>query len=499
MDTQQYVLEMQGIVKLFPGVKALDGARLQLRGGEVHGLLGENGAGKSTMMNILLGSLRADSGTVTYMGELVEFRNPHTALQRGISMIHQEIKLVGTMTVAENLWLGRESSFTKVGFLDIRAREAATVELLDRLGLKLNPKAKCNTLSVANQQLLEVARAVSYNPKVIIMDEPTSSLTDNETEILFRIIQDLSKQGTATIFISHKLDEVERICDRITILRDGRYIASHDIGDTSQEKLMREIAGREIKTLYPEKHSQIGGVVMEVKNLSATRFKDISFNVRSGEIIGFCGLVGAGRSEIMRGIFGIDKVDSGEVAIDGRRVEIKSPKDAIANGISMVTEDRLKTGIIGKLSVAVNISAAYLPKICNKLSFVKRRREAEDIQRISKTLAIKAASSNQLIASLSGGNQQKALIARWLLTEPKVLILDEPTRGIDVGTKSDIYRLINELTEQGLAVVMISSEMPEVMGMSDRLFVVREGRLVGEQKRGALTQEQLAAELFGIA
>ncbi len=497
-NQDDYILDMQDIVKTFPGVKALDHAKLQIKKGEVHALIGENGAGKSTLMKILLGIYRPDGGTVVYKGSTVDFRVPYEALTAGISMIHQEISLIPTVDVAENIWIGREKDFSKGGIINSKKRIEKAQELLDELGIEIDPRRTVRDLSVASMQLVEIARAASYNSDIIIMDEPTSSLSDSEISILYKIIKDLSAKGTSIIFISHKLEEIFKVCSRVTVMRDGQFISVHDTSDITQDELVAKIAGREIKDLFPKIETTPGDVALQIKGLSSgNKFQDISLNVRKGEILGLCGLVGAGRTEVMRAVFGIDHFDSGEILVDGVPAKIQSPKDAIRFGLAMVTEDRRLSGIIAGLTVKANISLAYLSSICNKFTFIGKKREDEDSKRCQKKLSIRAASLNQTIGSLSGGNQQKAIIARWLLTNPKVLILDEPTRGIDVGSKSEIHRLISELAAEGMAVVMISSEMPEILGMSDRIIVMREGRIMGEFNRNDADQETLIKRAFG--
>lgn len=497
-NQNELILEMRNIEKGFPGVKALERANLSLRKGEVHALIGENGAGKSTLMKILLGIYHQDKGEIIYKGKPVHFKVPHDALQAGISMIHQEISLIPTVSVAENIWIGRETKFTTAGIISAKKRNQAAQELLDKLGIPVNAKTIVRELSVANMQLVEIARAVSYHADVIIMDEPTSSLSDAEINILYRIIRDLSAEGTSIIFISHKLEEIFEVCDRVTVMRDGQYISDHDTREITQPELVAKIAGREIKDLFPKMETEIGDVALEVRNLcSGKTFKNINFSVHKGEIVGFCGLVGAGRTEIMRAIFGIDKLESGEVYIEGKKAHIRSPKDAIAHGLAMVTEDRRGSGIIAGLPLKYNISLAYLGNICNALTFINEKKENEDCQQMSQKLDIHAASLNQVIGSLSGGNQQKAIVARWLLSNPKILILDEPTRGVDVGSKSEIHRLISQLAATGLAVIMVSSEMPEILGMSDRVIVIRDGEIAGEFNRDEADQETLIQHAFG--
>ncbi|MBC8535983.1 sugar ABC transporter ATP-binding protein [Feifania hominis] len=495
---QQTILELREISKRFPGVQALNHAGLEIRKGEIHAVLGENGAGKSTLMKVILGMYQPDEGEIRWRGERTSFKNPHAALSRGICMIHQEISLVPSTTVAENIWIGREKDFTDFGVLNRRRMVKKARELLDRLEIHIDPRMRVQNLSVANMQLVEIARAISYEADLIIMDEPTSALTESEIQLLFKIMRTLTGQGVAIIFISHKLDEVLAVADRITVMRDGQYITTVEASSTTENDLIRWIAGRELKDLYPKEEAEIGPTVLEVRHLSRRGvFDDVSFEVHQGEILGFSGLMGAGRTEIMRALFGIDRCDSGEVLLHGKELRIRSPKQAIESGIGMLTEDRLRMGILRTLPVRANISMAYLDKLTNAVGFVNHRREARDCEQMVQRLNIKLASLKQIITSLSGGNQQKAIIGRWLLVDPKVLILDEPTRGIDVGSKSEIHRQISLLAQQGMAIIMISSELPEVMGMSDRILVVRGGKIVGEHLRGQFDQETIMKEAFG--
>ena len=500
MGKSCYVLEMTDIEKSFPGVRALDKISLSVKYGQVHGLIGENGAGKSTLMKILNGIYTKDSGSIIYKGEPVDFKSPYEALTSGVSMIHQEISLIPTTDVAENIWLGREKKFLTAGIIVSKSkRYRATEELFAKLGVSLNPRAIINTLSLANMQLVELARAVSYDSDIVIMDEPTSSLTDVEVELLYRTVRRLCRQGKSVIYISHKLEEVFEICDEVTVFRDGKFVASHMISDITKQELIEEMAGRTIENLFPKLPAKIEDVVLEVKNLSSGKaFSNIDFSVRKGEILGFCGLVGAGRTEIMRAVFGLDRYDGGEIYIEGKQVRIRSPKDAISNGIGMVTEDRLRTGIIPILQVKYNITLSYLMSISPK-GIIRKKRENADANRKIEALSVRTPSPKQLIRFLSGGNQQKSILARWLLTKPKVLILDEPTRGIDVGSKAEIHRIISEFTQQGLAVILISSEMPEILGISDRILVVCEGKLVAEVSREEANQELLLQYAFSHA
>ena len=438
--------------------------------------------------------------TIEYDGHPVVFRSPKDALDAGISMIHQEISLIPTFDVAENVWMGREDNFMTMGMLlDLKKRYAATAALMDRLGIHINPRSRVGMLSVAQMQLVELARAVSYNSKIIIMDEPTSALTNEEIEILYRVVRELAGNGVAIIFISHKIDEIFEICESVTVLRDGQYIGTRPLDShTTKDELISMIVGRELSGGYQKYATNIGEPVLRVENLSSGNlFSDVSFEVRAGEIVGLSGLLGAGRSEIARAIFGIDKHKGGRIYINGKETNIKSPYDAIRAGIGMVTEDRLRLGSIYALSVKHNLTLANLFRMTVGI-FVNRRLENDKFKDVSEKMAIKYARATDLISSLSGGNQQKVIVGRWLMTDPKVLILDEPTRGIDVGAKHEIYRLINDMAANGLAILFISSEMPEIISMCDRTFVVRNGRLVHEFTHEETPQEGLAQYAFGL-
>ncbi len=497
--SMDYILEMKSISKSFPGVKALSNANLRVKSGEVHALVGENGAGKSTLMNVLLGAVEPNSGEIIYRGKKVFLHSPHEALLHGISMVHQEMSLIPSVSVAENIWIGREPEFTTFGLISEKKRLARTQALLDKYHIDIDPRSIVRTLSIANMQLVEIVRAISYSPKILIMDEPTSSLSDREILLLYDIIKSLKKEGTTVMFISHKLDEVFKLCDRITVMRDGSYINDFASDGITKEELIARIAGREISEMYPKIPCEIKETVLEVKNIShKALFKNISFQVRAGEILGLFGLVGAGRTETMEGIFGIRPMDEGEIYLNGNRVTIRSPKEAIHYGLAMVTEDRRKNGIISKISVKYNISLANLKKISSGNVWIRKTKETEDIKELADKLAVKTPTLNQPIGALSGGNQQKAIIARWLYTNPKVLILDEPTRGIDVGSKSEIHRMISALAGQGLAVIMISSECEEVMGISDRIIVFHGGHISGEFKRPEFDQEELIQSAFNV-
>lgn len=492
------ILEMKNITKIFPGVRALDGVNFNLRKGEIHALIGENGAGKSTLMKSLLGMHPIDGGEIYYKGERVRFKTPNDALRRGISMIHQEISLVQTMSAAENIWMGRTRAFTRMGLIRHRRLLQDTRKLMEELGISVDPTAMVESLSVANMQLIELVRAVSYQSDIIIMDEPTSALTDTEIALLYRIVRELAAKGTSIIFISHKLEEIYEICDRITIMRDGKFIDCRDTSDISSDELVRLIAGREIENVFVKDSYEKGDVALEVKGFTSRGvFQDVSFQVRRGEILGFCGLMGAGRSEIMRALFGIDPYDSGELLIQGRKVSVKRPQNAIHLGLGMVTEDRLRQGAIHALDIKTNMSLPLLKRI-SRLGFVNGAREKELCKDMAKKMSVNMVSFSNSIGSLSGGNQQKVIIGRWLLMGPDILILDEPTRGIDVGAKSEIYRIMNQLAKEGMAILMVSSEMQEILGMSDRVIVIREGRVACDLENKGLTQEQLLSYAFGV-
>ncbi len=495
---QDIALKMENITKAFPGTIALKGVHFEVRKGEVHALIGENGAGKSTLMKVLLGIYSADEGSITIGGKEIMPKSPAEAITAGISMIHQEISLVPTMSVSENIWLGQEQKFKKGGILSVKARNKATVDLLDRLGIQLSPQTLVNKLSIANMQLVELARAISLNSEIIIMDEPTSSLTNVEINLLFKIIKSLTQNGTSIVFISHKLEEIFEICDRVTVLRDGEYVVTRNCSEIDDKQLIGYMVGRQLTARFPKLEAEIKEPVLEVKNLTSTGvFRDVSFEVRAGEILGFSGLIGSGRSEIMRTVFGLDKLTSGEIVINGKTVKITAPSDAIKYGIGMLTEDRLRTGCIYQLSVMANTTLAYFTRLCNKLGLYRKSSEKKAFNEISSAISVKYSSPKERIAQLSGGNQQKVLLLRWLLTKPKVLIIDEPTRGIDVGSKSDIHLLISKLAQQGVAIILVSSELPEILGMSDRIAVVREGSIVHVCDRADATQELLMEYAFG--
>ena len=485
-----FALEAEGISKFFPGVKALDNVSLRVRSGTVHALMGENGAGKSTLMKCLIGMYRPDQGTIKIKGEPVQFRDTMDALRSGISMIHQELNLVPHMTVAENIWLGREPM--KFGFVDHARLNKDTQALLNRLNIKLKADRMVGELSIASQQMVEIAKAVSWNSDIVIMDEPTSALTETEVAHLFTIIRDLRDQGKAIVYISHKMDEIFAITDEISVFRDGSWVGSDNTSAFTRQSLITKMVGRELTQLFPKFNNAIGEEVLTVRHLSCKdRFSDVSFGVRRGEILGVAGLVGAGRSEVMESLFGMAHFDSGEILIDGVPVTIDSPSAAIEKGMAFLTEDRKKSGLFLVLSVLENMSIVNMPEYSGKSGFVSHVKMAQDCMDQIRRLNIKTPTMDQIINNLSGGNQQKVLIARWLLAQPKILILDEPTRGIDVGAKAEIYRLISELANRGVAIIMVSSELPEILGMSDRIMVMHGGRITGILDKEEANQETI--------
>ena len=480
----EYKLELKGVCKSFPGVKALDNVQLSLRPGTVHALMGENGAGKSTLMKCLFGIYRMDAGEVILDGQKVEIHNPDEAMNYGIAMVHQELQPVLARSVAENLYLGRfpTKGFGPFKVIDHKTMYTDTEKWLKEVKMDFDPKAQLGTLSIGQMQSVEIAKAVSQQAKVVIFDEPTSSLSDNEVEALFRIMNDLRDKGVAMVYISHKMDEIKRIADDITIMRDGTYVGTWPAEELSTDQIIAKMVGRELTNVYPQKETIPGEVIMEVKNLSSIHsksFQNISFTLRKGEILGFGGLVGAQRTELMEGIFGIRGVASGEVYMHGNKVKIKHPIDAMNAGIGLITEDRRGNGIFGCLSIKDNVGISIYNKFL-KLGFVLNHKEINQVVTDSiKKLSIKTPSMKEHIANLSGGNQQKVIVSRWLANDPDVLIMDEPTRGIDVGAKHEIYEIMSELAKQGKAIIMISSEMSELLGMSDRVCVMCNGKLTG--------------------
>ena len=492
----EFVLSMQHITKTFPGVRALSDVQLKVRKGTVHALMGENGAGKSTLMKCLIGIYRQDSGTITFKGEELDITSTHYALSKGISMIHQELSPIPQMTVAENIFLGREPR-TWYGLVDMRRMNRMAAELLDRIGIKINATKKMCDLSIANCQLAEIAKAVSYNSDLIIMDEPTSAITEAEVEGLFRIIKSLKEQGCSIVYITHKMDEVFKITDEVTVFRDGMFIATAPTSELTHAILIEKMVGRTLTDMFHKEDNDIGEPMLEVENMSGKGFRNVTFQLRRGEILGVAGLMGAGRTELLEGIFGVRRTTAGSVRLHGKPISIKSPADAIRGGMGLLTEDRKLTGLYLNASVRDNIFIANINKYLLG-PFIRTGAIDQDCEKMRDLMRIKTPSLREIIKNLSGGNQQKVLISRWLLTEPDLLILDEPTRGIDVGAKSEIYRLMTEFVRSGKAIIMISSELPEVLGMSDRIMVMHEGDKVGELTRAEATQEKILQMATGM-
>ncbi len=486
-----YILEVNDVTKEFPGVVALDRVKFQLRRGTVHALMGENGAGKSTLMKIVAGIYTPDSGSFKLRGQHIQLRNPLDAQENGIAMIHQELNLMNPMTISENIWIRREP-VNAFGFVNHAEMHRRTVELFDKLNIELDPDTEVGHLSVANRQMVEIAKAVSFNSDVLIMDEPTSALTEKEVDHLFKIIRALKSEGKGIIYITHKMNELFEIADEVSVFRDGKYIATKPSSEVTRDDIIQMMVGREITQMFPKETVPINDVVLSVKNLTLDGiFRDVSFDVRSGEILGIAGLVGSGRSNIAETVFGVTPASSGTIQIDGKQVNIFSPRIAMEHGMAFLTEDRKQTGCFLLLDVLENTQIAVLQNKYVKNGFVQQAQLAKDSEDMANRLRVRTPDMQEPVINLSGGNQQKVLICRWLLTEPRILILDEPTRGIDVGAKAEIHKLISRLAGQGVAVIMISSEMPEVLGMSDRIMVVHEGRVTGFLDRGEATQVKI--------
>lgn len=476
---EEYIVDLDGITKTFPGVVALDNVKFDLKAGEVLALLGENGAGKSTLMKILSGVYTRDRGTMKVFGQEVQDITPKKAQEMGIAIIHQELNMCSHLTVAENIFLGREK--TKSGVLSERKMMKEAGAILQKLNIDISPNAIVSDLAVSKQQMVEIAKALSTNAKVLIMDEPTSALTSKEIDDLFRIIRQLKSEGCGIVYISHRLEELQHIVDRVTILRDGQYITSMKFNVDNMEEIITYMVGREIKEKFPKVECEKGKKIFEVRNLNAGKLvRDINFEVFEGEIVGIAGLMGAGRTETTRAIFGVDEKDSGQIFLDGEEVVIHKPEDAIKAGIVLAPEDRKKDGLCTKLSIKDNIALPNLDIICNKMGVVSKKKETDMVNKAVKELKIKLANPDVDAGSLSGGNQQKVVVGKWLARNSRVVIFDEPTRGIDVAAKVEIYNLMNNLKKEGIGVVFVSSEMPEVMGVADRILVMCDGKITGE-------------------
>jgi len=485
------VLEMLGIDKAFPGVQALTAASFELRRGEIHALVGENGAGKSTLIKILTGVYPADAGIIRLSGRKVEFKTPMDARRSGIAAIYQEFTLVNTLPVRANLFLGREK--VSRGVIDFRYERELSQQIFERLGVKIDSDTLVSRLDVAQQQLVEVARALLADAAILVMDEPTAALTPREVESLFAVLKDMTTRGMSVIFVSHRLDEVYALADRITVMRDGHTVITCGTSAMPRQQLIEHMVGRPIKDEFPKSPAAQGQDALEVRNLSGERVHDVSFSVRDGEVLGIAGLMGSGRTDLLRSIFGADRRTTGEILRHGRPVDIRSPRDAIRHGICMLTEDRKAEGLVLTASAIDNFALPNL-RSWSRLGLINRRREASRFSARVEELQIRTAGPNQLAAFLSGGNQQKLLVARWLETDSQVIMFDEPTRGIDVGAKYEMYLLISRLAAQGKAIIIVSSELPEILGISDRIIVMRRGQVAGEITNVTeATQEQIMA------
>lgn len=485
------MIEMTGITKAFSGNVVLRDVEFSLADGEIHALMGENGAGKSTMMKILTGIYTRDAGEVKVDGVPVHFQSPKEAENLGIAVIHQELNILPHLSVAENLFLGKEKTVGRTGILKTRQMNKEASEILAKLGLHIDVRQPAGTLSVGKQQIIEIAKAINSNAKYIIMDEPTAALTDREIETLFVTIRELKAKGISFVYISHRMEEIFAICDRITILRDGEYVGVREIAKTTFDEIVQMMVGRELGERFPSRECAIGDVQLEVKNLTNKgTFEDINFSVRKGEILAVAGLMGAGRTEVAQTIFGYRPKTSGELLINGEKVSITNPIQAMKHGIAFVTEDRKTEGLVLDFSIKDNMTLTSLQSI-SKAGVIQKKKEYEETAKYIEQLKVRCAGVEQSVGSLSGGNQQKVVIAKWLSTSPDVLILDEPTRGVDIGAKKEIYTIINQLAEQGVAILMISSELPEVIGMADRVLVMHEGKQTAILSKDQLTQEAI--------
>lgn len=491
-NNAEYLLEMTGITKEFPGVKALDNVQLKIRPHSVHALMGENGAGKSTLMKCLFGIYKRDAGTIKFDGQEIAFVSPKDALDNGVSMVHQELNQVLQRNVIDNIWLGR---FPKKGaFVDEAKMYEDTKRIFQELEIDIDPRVKVSTLSVSQMQMVEIAKAVSYNAKIVVMDEPTSSLTEREVAHLFKIINKLRDRGCGVVYISHKMEEINEISDDITILRDGQWIATESVQGLTTNQIINMMVGRDLTHRFPEKDNVPSEVIMEVKGLTAKyqpSLKDVSFSLRKGEILGIAGLVGAKRTEIVETIFGMRTLESGQIFVHGKEIKNKNPHEAMKNGFALVTEERRSTGIFSMLDIRFNSAISSYENYLTPTGLLSDKNIAKDTQWVIDSMRVKTPLQTTPIGSLSGGNQQKVIFGRWLLTEPEILMLDEPTRGIDVGAKFEIYQLMIELAKKDKGVIMVSSEMPELIGTTDRILVMSNGRVAGIVNTKETTQEEI--------
>ena len=498
--TQEKILEVENVSKSFPGVQALDSVSFTLRQGEVHAIVGENGAGKSTLMKILSGVYQADQGTIRCKGKVVNFRNVNQAYDAGIRIIYQELNLVPHLSVAANIFIGREP-LTRLGTLDKKKMNADAIAILNRLNIRLDPTIQLNKLPVSKQQMVEIAKALSTESEVLIMDEPTSALTESEIDELFEVIHTLRDRGVAIIYISHRLEELKRIVDRISIFRDGHSVSTDNYSAIGMDEIVNRMVGRKLENKFPPKqNTPTTEKLLEVRNIARSDIlRDISFDLYRGEILGIAGLMGAGRSELGRAIFGADSIDSGEVVMNGNRLSLRSPADGIKAGIAYLSENRKEEGLAVRMNLTENITMANVQKISQHFGVLSSSREMEVAQRYVGELLIKTPSLFQIVNNLSGGNQQKVVVAKWLFCNSKILIFDEPTRGIDVGTKYAIYELIGALARDGRGIIVISSELPEILGLTDRLLVLHEGKLAATLTTADTTQEEILSYAAGIA
>jgi len=498
LTQQDYILGIEKVSKSFSGVKALDEVSLYIKPGEVHALMGENGAGKSTLMKIVTGIYQKDEGEIFIDGERAIIKDPKAALDLGISMIHQELNQIVDMTVAENIFLGKEPCHGRSHVINRRKQKELVRSLLHHTGISINPNARIGDLSIAERQMVEIVKAVSYNSRIIIMDEPTSAITDKEVAKLFGIIRNLTSKGVAIIYISHKMDEIFEIADTVTVLRDGCYVDSKPANELNNNSLIRLMVGRNINDLFSKEAVNVGKPALEVNSLTKKGFfQNISFKVCQGEVVGFAGLMGAGRTEVMETLFGIMRHDNGMVKINNKEVVINSPTDAVKHGMALISEDRKLKGLNLKGSVKANITLSNLADCCNIWEVIDRKKENQIVDEQIKLLNIKASGRNQLVSTLSGGNQQKVVLSKWFLTNPEILILDEPTRGIDIGAKQEVYKIIARLAQQGKAIILISSEMPELLGLCDRIIVLHKGNITGNFSRANFNSEVIMSAAMG--
>lgn len=488
----EYLLEMSGINKSFPGVKALDNVNLKVRPHSIHALMGENGAGKSTLLKCLFGIYQKDSGTILFQGKEIDFHSAKEALENGISMVHQELNLVLQRSVMDNMWLGRYP--TKGMFVDQDKMYRETKAIFDELDIDIDPRARVGTLSVSQMQMIEIAKAFSYNAKIVIMDEPTSSLTEKEVNHLFTIIRKLKERGCGIVYISHKMEEIFQLCDEVTVLRDGQWIATEPLAGLTMDKIIAMMVGRSLNQRFPDKENKPGEVILEVRNLTSLRqpsIRDVSFDLHKGEILGIAGLVGAKRTDIVETLFGIREKSAGTITLHGKKINNHNANEAINHGLALVTEERRSTGIYAYLDIGFNSLISNIRNYKNKVGLLDNSRMKSDTQWVIDSMRVKTPGHRTQIGSLSGGNQQKVIIGRWLLTQPEILMLDEPTRGIDVGAKFEIYQLIAELAKKGKGIIIISSEMPELLGITDRILVMSNGLVSGIVDTKTTTQNEI--------